>query len=300
MVCKLTMLIVSFNGKSLLDTCLSSVFAGDRLPDETIVIDNGSTDGTLEMLASAYPFVRVVSNDSNLGHTRAVNQGIRESRGDFILLLDADTEVSPNAVRLLHDFMLANPDAWLLSPRTLNSDGTIQESARRFPSPINALFGRQSFLSRLFPENPFTAHYLGRENLSSSEPFPVESISSAAMLFRKDTVRIAGEWDEAFAGYWVDTDWCKRVGNCGGGIWCVPGAVVVHHEQNRRGRRKSPRRIILFHQGVFRFYRKHYTWGWSDPRTAAAVVFLTIRTIGLLMLNSFLKKEGEVDPLQRR
>lgn len=297
MVCKLTLIIVSFNGKKLLDACLSSVFAGSRVPDESIVIDNGSVDGSLELLANFYPSVRVIANPANLGHTRAVNQGIRESAGEFILLLDADTEVRPNAIQLMEQFLDSDPNVWLLAPRTLNSDGTIQESARRFPSPINALFGRQSFLSRRFPGNPFTARYLGRENLGAKEPFPVESISSAAMMFRRKAVVRVGDWDEDFPGYWVDTDWCRRIGKNGGGIWCVPGAVVIHHEQNRRGRRKSPRRILLFHQGVFRFYRKHYTWGWSDPRTMAALLFLTMRTGILLFLNSLLKKEGDGDPL---
>lgn len=297
MVCKLTLLIVSFNGKKLLDACLSSVFSGSRIPDESIVIDNGSIDGTLELLANHYPSVRVVANAGNLGHTRAVNQGIRESDGKYILLLDADTEVRPDAIMIMEQFLESDPNIWLLAPRTLNSDGTIQESARRFPSPINALFGRQSFLSRRFPENPFTSRYLGRENLGAEEPFSVESISSAAMLFRKEIVGRVGDWDEHFPGYWVDTDWCRRIGNSGGGIWCVPKAVVIHHEQNRRGRRKSPRRIILFHQGAFQFYRKHYTWGWSDPRTMGALFFLASRTGVLLFFNSFLKKEKEGDPL---
>ena len=107
------------------------------------------------------------------------------------------------------------------------------------------------------------------------------------MIFHRRVPVEVGEWDERLRGYWVDCDWCKRIQNAGGPIYCVPTARVWHFEQNRPGRRKSVARIRLFNDGARQFYIKHHTLGWWDPRAWLAAVLLSARTVVQLGMNLF-------------
>ncbi len=290
----LSVLIVSFNCWSYLDKCIHSILASDDPILEIIVVDNASADGTPSKLRAKYPEVHLVENSENLGLPPAANRGFRLAKGDRILLLDADTELKPDAIGIMERFLDEHPDVWMVAPRTFYSDGTIQESARDFPSAINGLFGRQSVLTRLFPNNPFSKRYLAREHLDEEEPFRVQQISAACMLFRKEALDRVGEWDEGFRCYFVDTEWCKRIQEAEGLVYCVPEASIFHHEQNKSSRKKNPRRIVDFHKGAFRLYQKHYTRGMWDPRWVLAASALTLRTTLLLALNA-MKSSSESD-----
>jgi len=269
----LSVLIISFNCWDLLSDCLCSLHNSDNNFHEIVVVDNASVDETCKMLPKAFPEVRLLQNRTNVGHTKAVNQGCKEISGTHILLLDADTELAPDCISKMMGFMEIYPDISMVAPRTYNSDGSVQESARDFPSPINGVFGRQSMLTRLFPNNTFSRRYLAQHNLNSSAPFQVEQISAACMLFKRDLLDLVGYWDEGYSGYWVDSDWCKKIQKKGEKIFCVPQASIVHHEQNKHTIKKNPVRIIAFHQGVYRFYRLHYTLGFWDPRSISLPVY---------------------------
>lgn len=284
-------IIVSFNSRPYLPDCLDSIMADAPADAEIIVIDNASHDGVCDLLGQQYPSVRLIKNDRNVGHCPATNQGFRAARGHFIMLLDADTKLEPETTSTLLDFLERHPQVKAVAPRMLNPDSTIQETARNFPSIINALWGRQTLLARLFPNNRFTTAYLARENLAQSEPFPVDWVSAACMVFPRSTVDEVGEWDEGYGGYWVDADWCKRIQNGGGPIYCIPEARVWHFEQNRPGRKRSLSRIRLFNQGAHRFFTKHHTWGPWDPRALAAGGLLSLRTIIQATQNLFASED---------
>ncbi len=301
---KLSALIVCYNSWHYLDTCLQSIHASDHPVAEIVVVDNGSVDGTADKLNAAYPEVRLIRNTGNAGFIRAVNQGLSAVSGERILLLDVDTELKRNAIGILSRFLDAHPEVSLVAPRTYDADGQVQETARQFPSAVNGLFGRQSLLTRLFPDNPFSRRYLSRGHLESEEPFPVEMVSAACILLRRNIVDKVGGLDEGFSryvGYWSDADWCKRIQKAGALAYCVPQAVIIHHEQNKPHRKKNPTRIVEFHTGAHRFYRRHYTFGWLDPRSMAAALLLGLRGVLLLWLNAFKKEEAAlVDPLSRQ
>jgi len=246
----------------------------------------------------------VIENTENLGFIRGVNQGFSFATGDQILLLDADTELRYDTISQMYIFLEEHSEVVMVVPRTINPDGTIQETARRFPSIINGFLGRQSFLTRLFPNNPFSKRYLDRNNLENRNPFQVEFVSAACIMFRKTVLNTVGFLDEGFskyAGYWSDADWCNRIQKAGGIIYCVPQAVILHHEQNKPFRKINSLRIIEFHKGVFRLYRLHYTLGKWDSRILIAALLLTARTL-LLLTAKILKKapESSVDPLSRQ
>jgi GT2 family glycosyltransferase len=242
-----------------------------------VVIDNASADQSVDNLRRWFPGVQVYANPTNIGHARAVNQGFTLVKGDYVLLLDADTELEAGAVDILLRFLADRPDVSMVAPRIYNTDGSVQETARNFPSVMSGLFGRHSLLTRLFPNNRFSRRYLLRDRLGATEPFQVEQVSAACMLFRRSLIDEAGPWDPGYEGYWVDTDWCMRLQRLDKKIYCVPKVRVVHRESNQPGKQKSLSRIWMFHRGAYRLYRKNFTWGVLDPRALFALVALSTR-----------------------
>lgn len=274
----LSIVIATCNSETFIERCLASVTgpdAGTELSTEVIIVDNASTDGTRETVRSQFPAAMVIENSRNEGHCRAINRGLAAAQGEFVMVLDADTIVLPGASAALVRF-LRNQNAVIVAPRMINADGSVQETARRFPTVANAIFGRQTLLTRLFPDNRFARAYLQRDRYDATAPFEVDWVSAACMVFPRTLVRRLGTWDEGFGGYWVDADWCARA-RAAGPVYCVPEARVIHVEQNRPDRRKGAHRVIQFHRGVFRFYRKHYTRGLFDPRAVAAAAALSVR-----------------------
>jgi hypothetical protein len=282
-----SILVVTWNSWNDLDRLLRSIRALRFRDYEVLVIDNGSVDATPEKVEKSYPEVRLVRNPENVGLPGAVNRGFALVRGRYVMVLDVDTEVDSDAVSHLLGFLESHPTVSLAAPRIHTPQGDVEESARSFPSFMSGLFGRRAVLTRLFPRNRFSRSYLRRENLEQTDPFRVEQVSAACMFLRRELIEEAGPWDEAFRCYWVDTDWCKRLARIGKRIYCVPSARVVHFENNRVGKRKSPWRIWQFHMGAYRLYRKHDTLGAADPRALVALAALTARA-GLLLVSNTL------------
>lgn len=266
----LSILVVSWNDWPKLRLCLTSIMRSALPRAEIIVVDNNSTDGTAERVQAEFPSVRLIRNAQNIGHTRAVNQSFSLATGEYILLLDSDTELRPNCIDILHDYLRAHPEVDLVAPRTFNTDGSIQETARNFPTPLTGLFGRQSLLTHWFPTNPISHRYLARDQISRSVPFAVQQVGGACMFFRRALLSEVGMWDTSYFGYWVDTDWCHRLHSRGRRIMCIPTARIVHHESNARGKRKSVRRIWIFHYGAYQLYTRWHTRGYWDPRAILA------------------------------
>lgn len=286
---ELSVLTVSFNCWQYLNSCIRSVYASNYPVREIIVVDNASTDGTVQKLQATFPDVLLIQNSTNVGHAKAINQGFMKITGNRILVLDADTELEANAIGYMSAFLDEHPKVCVVAPQIRNSSGSIQLTSRNFPSAMNGLFGRQSIMTRLIPNNRFSKRYLNLAGVSDRNPFPVQQVSAACMMFPKNHLDTVGLWDSGYSNYWVDTDWCKRIQKNGGSIYCVPQAAIIHHEQNNRLRKKSPRRIIDFHTGAYRFYRIHYTKGFLDPRSIAAAFLLSARAVILIVINAFKK-----------
>jgi N-acetylglucosaminyl-diphospho-decaprenol L-rhamnosyltransferase len=290
---RVSIVIVSWNALGHLRCCLDSIFKSSASGYEIIVIDNASADGTPEVLRDTYPMARVHRNTKNIGHTKGTNLGFSLAQSDYVLVLDSDVELAPDCLEILLSFLKARPDVAMVAPRTFNSDGTIQESARNFPQPLSGLFGRQSALTRLFPNNPFSRKYLARSFLHSAKPFEVEQIGGACMFFRRSLLDKVGAWDERYFGYWVDTDWCKSMASHGEKIYCVPEAKIVHHEGNARGKPKSASRIWIFHYGAYLYFTKWHCLGPWDPRSILAGLALMARAGLQIAVNGL--KRGRLD-----
>jgi GT2 family glycosyltransferase len=198
----------------------------------------------------------VFENAENVGYARAVNRGIRESSGEFVLVLNPDCEFHPRALAILVDYLRAHPKAGVAGPRILNPDGSIEYSARSFPPHLTFLFNRYSLLTRLFPDNPYSRRYL-LTDWDRASVRSVDWISGACMLVRRSAIDEVGPMDEAFFMFNEDVDWCRRMKLAGHDVVCVPDAAVVHHIG--ASRRKVAARVIYGrHRGMIHYFHKHH------------------------------------------
>ena len=285
----LSIIIVNFNAAFFLERCLESIYQNPpQMSFEVLVIDNGSHDKSAEMVESKFPQVVLIKNPVDLHYSKATNQGIRQSNGRYLFCLNPDTIVLPNTFGSVVQLLEENPHAAAVGSRLLNPDLSDQGTSRRFPTPMSALFGRKSFLTKWFQNNRFSRRYMAAENRNSTEPYEVDWLSSAAMLVRKSLVEQVGGLDESFY-YWVDADWCYRIKKAGWKIYCLPASKVIHDEGKGSGQKDKKtlnQDIIDFHRGAYRYYCRHYPLGPFHFMKLLAFMGLSLRAFILLTMNT--------------
>jgi N-acetylglucosaminyl-diphospho-decaprenol L-rhamnosyltransferase len=290
---KLSVIIVNHNGKDFLGQCLTSLYAsGSDLNFETIVVDNHSGDGSSIMVRRDFPQVCVIENGENLGFARANNIGMAMAEGEYILLLNSDTKVIGDALTQLILFLDKHPEAAVVTGRLVFPDFRDQGVARTFPTPLNALFGRRSILTKIFPNNRYSQRYLVSLTHTSDEPFEVDWVSGACLMVRREVIQEIGSLDERFWMYWEDADICFRIKQRGWKVYCVPMAVVIHYEGRSVSRSASRRCIIEFNRSAYRYYRKHYIRSSFEMMNIVALVSLSLRTLVLLSAKTIMKGLG--------
>ena len=259
---ELSVVIVNTQTRDLVLTCLRHLMPelGD-LDHEVFVVDNASTDGSVEAIRREFPAAKVIANRENRGFARANNQALRLAGGDQILLLNPDTEIQPGALATLRRALGTLPDAVVVGPRVLRPDGRLDLACRRsFPSPGVAL-ARLTGLSRLFPR----ARWVARYNLTytdPNQPAEIDCGTGAALLFDGKAFQAVGYFDEDFFMYGDDLDVCFRLKAKGGRVYYVPDAVVIHLKGGTTRQRPRPM-LREFHRSMWLFYRKHYAHGWG-------------------------------------
>ncbi|GAB4495025.1 MAG: hypothetical protein OHK0052_01510 [Anaerolineales bacterium] len=252
----LSICIVSLNARDYLRACIHSIETHPPAsPREIIVVDNGSTDGTREMLAAEFPQIQVIRNDENLGYTRPNNQAMRIAKGD-ILLLNPDTLVHPGAFDTLLRFLEQHPQVGICGPKILNRDGTLQKPCRRGVSRPWAVFSYFSGLATLFPKNPLFTGYL-LTHLPEDEIAQVDGVSGACMLIRRAVYDQIGGFDERFFAYQEDADYCFQAQKAGWQVFYVPQAQVTHYGGMGGSRTQPYRSIIEWHRSYYLYYRKN-------------------------------------------
>ena len=258
----LGIVITSYNTCHLLRTCLRSIYTGqEAISFEVCVVDNASTDGSAEMVATEYPQVHLIANSENVGYPRANNQGLRAlgfpspTAPRFALLLNPDTELPPGALPDMVAFMDARPDAGVAGPRLVLPDGSLDPACRRsFPTPAVSFY-RMVGLSRLFPRS----RRFGRYNLTYLDPLQeaeVDSVVGAFMMVRAEAITQVGLMDEQFFMYGEDLDWAYRIKQAGWKVYYNPAVRVLHVK--RAASRHSNRAQVEFYRAMDIFYRKHY------------------------------------------
>jgi GT2 family glycosyltransferase len=264
---------------------------------EIVVVDNGSSDGTVSMLARDCPDVVVLANQQNMGFCKAGNQGARRATGRHLLFLNDDTLIVGDAVAQLVEWLDDHPKAGSIGSRLLNTDGSDQfSSGRRFTTPSAALFGRRSPLTRLFPGAPWARAYLLSNLVDSAAPYEVDWLSAAAMMVRRDAFDAAGGLVEDFY-YFHEQIFFKRLKQAGFEVYLHPQSTIVHHEgagSGVRTRRVRRRHIQAFHQAAWRWYCLHHDLGLYHPLRGLAAAMLTVRA-GALIAADALKREKPAD-----
>jgi N-acetylglucosaminyl-diphospho-decaprenol L-rhamnosyltransferase len=277
----LTILIVNRNAASYLRECLASIRDTiGAVTVEVLLVDGSSTDDSVSVATELWPDVRVITVPESLGYVRGNNVGLKEARGRYTMYLNSDTVVYPGALEELVRFMDEHPTVGAASGSILNPDGTDQGVVRRFPSIMNGLFGRRSFLSRWFPNNPWYRRYMQSRNEEGATPYETEILSACSMIFRTDLVRNLGGMDERFQFYWVDAELCGRIARKDYQIVCVPQARIMHHEGKGGSTSTFTKRFkmnIAFNHGAYLAYVEYHQLGQFDPRRLVAMLTLTAR-----------------------
>jgi len=249
----LSIVIVTFNSAAVIGECLRSIEREQTSNIfETIVVDNGSTDGTPDLVRSEFPWVNLLADHGNLLFAGGNNYGFKQATSSLIFMLNPDTVIHPGALHHLVAFANAHPQAGMIAPHLVNPDGSLQHNTFRFPDLQQALYG---FFERLAPiDSPQNGRY---PSADYERVRAVEHILGAALLFRRDLYDRLPGMDEKFGIYFEETDWCYRARQAGWQLLYTPEATITHlgaHSTSRNPEQSSAQ----FYKSQSYFYRKNY------------------------------------------
>jgi N-acetylglucosaminyl-diphospho-decaprenol L-rhamnosyltransferase len=267
-VADVTAVTVTLNGLPWVEQCLESLRGV-----ETIVVDHGSTDGTLELVRRQFPDVTVLEQE-NKGYGAGLNAGMRIASGRYFLIVNSDAWVVGDAVERLVAFADAHPEAAAVAPRLLNQDGSLQRSVRGFPT-LWRLATEYFFLRKLAPRSQALNAFYGG-GFDHDEAREVEWVMAACFLIRREAVDAVGLFDEDFFMFSEETDLLYRFHAAGWKVWFLPEAEVVHVGGATHGGRMFPENV----RGHLRWFAKH-----RGPRSAARarlLLLLGVRLRGLV------------------
>ncbi|MFN3781667.1 MAG: glycosyltransferase family 2 protein, partial [Candidatus Kapaibacteriota bacterium] len=254
----LSIIIVNYNVRDFLVQCLNSIFnSRTNFLFEVIVVDNNSTDDSVEFLHKTFPMVNVIQLKTNYGFSYANNKGFEASKGKYLLFLNPDTVLQEDTLQTMYNFMEQTPNVGIAGCRVLNADGTLQLACRRgFPTPwvaFTKLFG----LQKLFPKSKL----FGRYNLTYLDPNEfsfVDSISGSFMFVRRELFAKLGGFDTSFFMYGEDLDLCYRAKKLGMEVAYVPTTSIVHYKGQSTIRSIIDNKYHFF-KSMEIFSKKHFS-----------------------------------------
>lgn len=256
----ISVVIVAWNAKPYLELCLESLAsAPPRRSMEVLVVDNASADGSVEMIETKFPWVKLIKSPENLGFSKGNNVAIRQAQGRYIALVNPDVIVFPGCLDVLADFLDQNPRVGNVGPRVLNPDMSLQSSCRRFPTLWNN-FCSASGLSSKFKNSRFFAgeHMF---YFAHDRTLAVDVIVGCFSFIRREALDSVGLLDEDLFMYGDDVDWCRRARNAGWDVVFYPGAQAIHD----RGKTTAPypvRFAVAQQRSVLHYWSKHHGfWG---------------------------------------
>jgi GT2 family glycosyltransferase len=274
---ELSVIIVSWNTKRLLRSCLASIYRHQPpFPIQVIVVDNASGDGSGEMAQAEFPSLLLLRNQANLGFAAAHNQGAKGADAPLLLFLNSDTEVHPGTLAGAVAFMKRHPEAGLMGCRTLNNDGSLQASAFAFPGKFR-IFAYVSGLNRFFKLSRFTSHAV----LSTPD-----YVQGSFLIARREAHEKSGGFDDSFFLYAEEVDLCLRMKAAGFAVYYYPGVTITHHGGGSGG--NSLAAIGHFMDSSIRLYQKYRMPKEKKRLLRALKAALRLR----LLLESFSSSRG--------
>lgn len=276
-----SIVIVSWNTRDLLAACLTSLREAAREVDgrlEIVVVDNASRDGSPEMVRERFPEVDLVRNTDNVGFAAANNQAIRRTRGQYVLLLNPDTEGRPGFLGTLVDFLESHPQAGAVGPRVQGGHGEHQVSCYPLPTLWRELW-RLLHLDRVSPRGSYPASLF-----EATTPQRVESILGACLLVRRAALEATGLLDEQFFIYTEEIDLCRRLQDHGWHLYWVPQALIIHYGGASTTQVGRPMFVELYRSKV-QYFRKHFgrrgAIGYKAVLVATALPRLAVASVGM-------------------
>lgn len=249
-------IIVNYNSTDCVLNCIASLKEELKdLPGNILVQDNASKDN-VDRITDCFPEVFLFKNRINRGFASAVNQALEISFSSYVILLNPDSFVQKGFLKPILNYFEDNPDAAILGPKILDDDGKVQGSARSFPTPLTAFFGRKSLFTRLFPNNPITSSNVLTTQSDGVTPMTVDWVSGACMVIRRTAIEEVGLFDERFFIYWEDADWCRRMWGAGWKIVYFPRSSVIHYV-GVSSDQLLIRSLFEFHKSVYLLFDKY-------------------------------------------
>ena len=229
--CDVSIVIVNYKTREHLRRCLQAISSENLLRLETIIFDNGSGDGSVEMVRQDFPWAHLIESKTNIGFAKANNLAFRQAKCDFVLLLNPDVEVKDGAINLMHQYMKDNPDVAVAGCKVLYPDGRIQMSCGYAPTIASAFFGGE-FINRLFKKIFPRRDFIGACGITKDQLncfHEVETLLGACVILRKDILEKTGGFDENMFVYFEECELFHRIRQMGGRIMYIPNASVYHH-----------------------------------------------------------------------
>jgi GT2 family glycosyltransferase len=254
----LSIIIVNYNVKEFLQNLLHSINkAAQNISHEVIIVDNGSDDGSVELIQQNFPEVKLIINKENLGFGRANNIAMKQAEGEYFLLLNPDTLLSEDTLQEMMSFLNNRPDAGIAGCKILNPDGTLQLACRRsFPGPWTS-FCKVMGLSNLFPGSKIFAKY-NLTYLDENQTYEVDAVSGSFMMMKREAYEKTGGFDQDFFMYGEDLDLCYRIQKEGYEVFYVHSAQIIHYK-GESTKRSNIDDTKLFYDAMHLFVKKHFS-----------------------------------------
>lgn len=278
----LSIIVVNYNTKALLDQCLKSVFKFTKgIRFEVIVVDNNSGDGSIELLKKKFPQVKLILNKSNLGFTKANNQGIKVTKGDYILLLNSDTYLLENSLKKLVEKCQSVENLGVIGPLLLNEDRSTQQSVGFFPH-LPQVFWWMSFIDDL-PGGTFLKSFHVDHDSFYKKDQKVDWVTGAALLIPRSVIKKVGFLDEKIFMYGEEVEWCWRIKKANFNIYFSPITQIVHIGRGSSGK-ISTSAFIGEYKSVLYFYKKYK----SQSALQIARILLKMGALARILIFSLL------------
>lgn len=278
-------IIVNYNCTDYTIRCIDSIKRNiQSCRISIIVIDNSSNDMP-NRITDHFPDIQLIRNPRNVGFGKAINYGLELSKLKYVILINPDALVPDRSLFDIIDYLDKHPEIAVAGPKILEWDGSIQGSARRFPTIWTSIFGRKSPLTRLFPGNSITKREFICFNGEKHKPQPADWVSGACMIIRRDAIKQVGGFDSRFFMYWEDADLCKRLKKLGWKIMYHPKAKV-YHQTGKSSATQPVVSIYHFHKSCYYYFIKHAGWP-IKLITPLAFLGLSLRGLFVIGLNRF-------------